>query len=256
MNVQLRYLIMMIVLCIAMVAPVSTTSSTEVYPHNGLEPGSYLAGKAAGSRIILLGDHHKNQQLHSFIINTLPYLVYQSGVDTLFVEIPQRQQAVIDRFLDGQADVEDIEISDIITSRSYTDILSKARDLKMHIVAIDKKDPSPLSRDEWMASHVATYLRDNPLSRGLVLVGERHVLKKLQWTCTNEPSLADYLEHYTPFSIMTWPDATDHLLPVAMEINTLNRMDVKDPTLTALNIDHRLSNDPFADGIILLPKRR
>ena len=251
---QLRYLITAMILCVILFTSRGTTSDIQNHPYKAEDPSSYLVEKARQNRLILFGTHHKNNGIHTLIINTLPDLVSKAGVDTLFVEIPFSQQPVIDRFLRGEARVDEIQISDIIASKSFCEILLKARDLKMNIVAIDKKNPSPLSRDEWMALHVGNYLQEHPDSKGLIKVGERHVLKDIQWVHTNEPSLADHLIMFTPFSVMTWPEATDNALPIAMDINPVYFKDIQDPTLKALNTKPQVSIATSADGIILLPR--
>ncbi len=251
---QLRYIIIAMILCVILFTTVGTTSDIQNQPYVTEDPSSYLVQKAQENRLVLFGTHHKNSGIHSLILNTLPELVAKAGVDTLFVEIPVCQQPAIDRFLKGEAPVDDIQISEIIASSTYKEILLRARELKMNIIAIDKNDPSPLSRDEWMARHVGSYLNDHPDSKGLIKVGERHVLKGIQWAHTDEPSLADHLKMFTPFSVMTWPDGTDSTLPIAMDINPLDFQGVKDPTLKALNTKPEVSIATTADGIILMPR--
>jgi hypothetical protein len=238
------------------IASIGISSGNPYNFDNAVDPGRYLVEKASQNKLILIGTHHKNPNIHNLIIDSLPELVDISGIDTLFVEISYRQQHVINSFLKGEADAGDILISNIIASESYHQILSKARDLKMKIIAIDNNDPSSLTRDEWMAVNVATHLHGNPQSKGLVIVGERHILKNIEWLCMKEPSLADFLQMYTPFSVMTWPEAIDHYLPVAMDVTSHRIKGIKDPTLMALNTKSELSIETVADGIILLPKSK
>jgi uncharacterized iron-regulated protein len=238
------------------IASVGISSSNQKISDNATDPGTYLVEKASQNKLILIGTHHKNPNIHNVIIDSLPELVNTSGIDTLFVEISYRQQHVINSFLRGEADVEKIMISNIIASDSYHQILTKARDLKMKIIAIDNNDPSSLTRDEWMAINIATYLHGNPRSRGMVIVGERHILKNIEWLCMKEPSLADFLKMYIPFSVMTWPEAIDHYLPVAMDVTPNKFKGIKDPTLMALNTKSEVSIETAADGIILLPRTK
>lgn len=238
------------------IASVGISSSNPNFSENAKDPGTYLVEKASQNKLILIGTHHKDSNIHNVIIDSLPELVNISGINTLFVEISYRQQHVINSFLRGEADVREIRISNIIESESYHQILSKARDLKMQVIAIDNNDPSSLTRDEWMAVNLATYLHGNPDSRGMVVVGERHILKNIEWLCLREPSLADFLEMYTPFSVMTWPEAIDYNLPVAMDVTPSKFRHIKDPTLMALNTKSEVSIETAADGIILLPKTK
>lgn len=247
---------MIIVLCLVMVTSVGITSSNEDHILNGLEPGSYLVEKASTNRLVLIGTHHKNTHIHNVIIHSLPALVATAGVNTLFVEIPTSQQQAIESFCRGDAGVEVIEVCEIIASPSYREILLKARSLGMEIIAIDASGPFSITRDEWMARRVTAYLEEHPQSKGLIIAGQRHVLKDIQWTHVIEPSLADHLDNYTAFSVITWPDALDNLLPVALDINPSYFAGIKDPTLMAMNTDPQVSLATAADGVIFMPKHR
>lgn len=254
MKTHLRYSIIVIVLCAMLFSTVGTTSSTQHYSQKAEDPGSYLLEKAQKNRIVLVGTHHKNISIHNLIINTLPSLVSTAQMNTLFVEISSSQQKAIDLFSEGKSGVETIKVCDIIASDSYRKILLKARELGMDIVAMDATVPNRITRDEWMSQRVMEYLGEHPGAKGLVIVGKRHVLKNIQWRHTKEPSLADYLKDYAVCSIITWPEALDNMLPVAMDIDPFYFEGVKDPTLMVMNTDPKVSLATAADGVILMPK--
>ena len=256
MKTQLRYLIIAMVLCVMLFSTVGTTSGIQLYPHKAEDPGSYLLEKALMNRIVLVGTHHKNISIHNLIINTLPSLVNTAQMNTLFVEISSSQQKAIDLFSEGKAGVETIEVSNIIASDSYRQILLKARELGMDIIAMDAVLPNQITRDEWMSHRVIEYMDKHPGAKGLVVVGKRHVLKDIQWKHTKEPSLADYLKGYGVCSVITWPEALDDMLPIAMDINPFYFEGVKDPTLMVMNTDPAVSLATAADGVILMPKSR
>jgi len=239
-----------------MIAPAGISSSNEDHTLSCFEPGSYLADKARANRIVLIGKHHKNIHIHNLIIHSLPALVATAGISTLFVEIPSSQQEAINRFCKGDEGVETIEVCDIIESPSYREILLKARSLGMKIIAIDAPVPCSITRDEWMARRVKAYLEEDPQSKGLVLAGQRHVFKGLQWVHVIEPSLADHLESYGVFSVITWPNAIDNLVPVAMDINSSYFSGVRDPTLMAMNITEQVCLATAADGVIFMPRNQ
>ena len=254
MKTHLRYSIIAVVLCVMLFSTVGTTSSTHNYPQKTEDPGSYLLQKAQKNRIVLVGTHHKNISIHNLIINTLPSLVSTAQMNTLFVEIPSSQQKAIDLFCEGKAGVETIGVCTIIASDSYRQILLKARELGMDIVAMDAEVPNRITRDEWMSLRVIEYMEDHPGAKGLVIVGKRHVLKDIQWRHTTEPSLADYLKEYGVCSIITWPEALDNIHPVAMDVDPFYFEGVKDPTLMVMNTDDKVSLSTAADGVILMPK--
>jgi len=248
--------IMIIVLCLVLVGLAGITSSNSDHVLSGLEPGSYLVEKADKNRLVLIGTHHRNIPIHDLIIRSLPALVADAGVNTLFVEIPASQQEAIDRFVSNETGVESIEVCEIISSPSYREILLRARSLGLEIIAMDAPGPSGITRDEWMARHVIAFLEDHPHAKGLIIAGQRHVLKDVTWSHVIEPSLADRLDNYTAFSIITWPDAHDEPLPFALDTNPLCFAGVKDPTLMAMNTTEQVSLATAADGVIFMPKNR
>jgi uncharacterized iron-regulated protein len=218
----------------------------------GKNPASYIADKLASHRLILLGTQHNNEQIHGLIFDILPGLVKESGVNTLFVEISSNQQPVIERFKKGICPVEDININKIIASQAYLKILVKAQDLGMDIIAIDNGENKQINRDQWMASCVLNYLTFHPSTKGLVIVGNRHVLKNVKWTYGGDSSLADYLKPMKTFSVVSWPGAIEGGLPVALDIDRQVFLGVKDPTLMCMNILPQTSLATSADGVIFL----
>ncbi len=253
---QQRCCIMIIAFCLVLFASAGITSSNSDHVLRGLEPGSYLVEKAGVNRLLLIGTHHKNIHIHHLIIQSLPALVADAGINTLFVEIPTSQQEAIERFMSNDAGVETIEVCEIIASPSYREILLKARSLGMNIIAMDSPGPFDITRDEWMARHVTAYLEDHPQAKGLIIAGQRHVLKGIKWNYVTEPSLADHLEAYAAFSVITWPDAHDEVLPFALDINPSQFAGIKDPTLMAMNTREQVSLATSADGVIFMPRSR
>ena len=227
----------------------------ELASSNGKNPASYLAEKAASHRLILLGTRHDNKQIHDLIFDILPGLVKESGITTLFVEIPSHQQGVIERFRKGLCPASDIKIHEIIDSRTYLKIIARAQDLGMDIIAIDNDENGQITRDQWMASRVFDYLALHPGSKGLVIVGNCHVFKNVEWAHDGHPSMADYLQSLKPFSVVMWPGAIERGLPVALDIDYHTFLGLKDPTLTCMNILPQTCLATSADGVILLPDR-
>ncbi len=103
-----------------------------------------------------------------------------------------------------------------------------------------------------MASRVSDYLAIHPGSKGLVIVGNCHVFKNVEWAYDGHPSMADYLKPQRPFSIVMWPGAIERGLPLALDIDHLTFLGLKDPTLTCMNILPQTCLATSADGVILL----
>lgn len=249
-----RYHIIGFVFCFVLMGNMDMTLSKAYALDIADNPTAYLVSKAREKKLVLIGTHHRNIYIHNVITKSLPFLIKEAGINILFVEIPTSQQQLINLFCAQKLNVDSIGISDIVTSPSFKEVLNQARSLGMTIIAIDTEVPSPVSRDEWMAKQVSSYLEEHPKGKGIVVVGARHVLKGLEWVCTDSPSLADYLKDLDTFSVVPWPDAADTNLPVAMDISTVNFGGVRMPLLSSMNVRPHVSLVSAADGIILLPK--
>jgi hypothetical protein len=221
---------------------------------SGRNPASYLVEKAASHRLILLGTQHKNKKIHDLICDILPHLVKEAGITTLFVEIPSTQQPIIERFKKGLCPANDICINQIIASQEYLDIIVKAKDLGMDIIAIDNDENNQITRDQWMASIVSGYLSAHPSMKGLVMVGNYHVYKNVTWATGENPTLADYLKPLNPFSVVMWHGAIEKGLPLALDTNTQAFQGIKDPTLLCMNVHSKTCLATSADGVIFIPE--
>lgn len=218
----------------------------------GQKPSSYLYEKARRNRLILVGTLHSNNGVQNLIAQSLPGLARTGGVNTLFVEIPSDQQPAIDRFLAGSAAVDEIRMWPIIATDAYFRLISKARDLGLDIVAIDNNSDHSIPRDTWMAQRVSEYLNAHPETRGMIVVGNRHVLKNVPWACGKGKTLADNLAGYRPFSVIIWPGSMGSSESAGLDIDPDSFSGVKDPTLNCINAETDLSLPVVADGIILM----
>jgi hypothetical protein len=222
----------------------------------GQKPSSYLYEKARRNRLLLVGTQHSNNGVQNLITQSLPGLVSMGGVNTLFVEIPSDQQPVIDRFMEGAATIQDIRMWPIIATDAYRQLIIKARDLGLDIVAIDNNTDTSVPRDTWMAQRVTEFLNANPEARGMIVVGNRHVLKNVRWTCGRSRTLADNLSGFKPFCVIIWPGSMDSAEPVGLDLDPAHFDGVKDPTLNCINLEPDISLPTVADGIILMPKEQ
>lgn len=251
---QLRYFIMGLVFFLVILGNKDLRLNTAYSLEVADNPTAYLVGKAREKRIVLIGTHHRNAFIHNLITSSLPSLVKDAGINTMFVEIPTSQQQVINQFIAGKLGVESIRISEIVTSPSFQEVLKQAQILNMAIIAIDTEIPAPISRDEWMSKQVITYMQEHPKDKGIIVVGARHVLKGVEWSYSHAPSLADYLKEYSIFSVVPWPDAPETNLPIAMDITPVRFGGVRVPLLNSMNIQSHVSLASVADGVILLPR--
>lgn len=221
--------------------------------NNGADATAYLVDKATTYPLVMVGTHHRNAIIHDTIIDALPDLKRRTGLNTVFMEIPASEQETIDRFSLGLARVDEIHVWEILKSPSYNRILEKARDLELNIVAIDRPRGEKGSRDAWMSRQIYDHLKEHPGTRSVVIVGERHVLKNIQWKNFTEPSLADYLAPTRCCSIITWPEAIEEISPRAIDVDYWAFKGVRDSTLETMNIEDDVCIANTTDGIIFMP---
>lgn len=251
--------IMYLFLCIAALFGMGSKAGPELQTlisDKGKTPSSYIVEKAISHRLILLGTRHDSRLANSLISEILTGLAKQAGVNALFVEIPSSQQNAIDRFSQGDGQVQDIKIPGIIASQEYLKILATAKDLGMHIIAIDTDNSAHGSRDEWMASCISEYLDKHPGFKGLVVVGNCHVYKNVGWAHEGCQTLAEKLLSLKPFCIIMWPGALEKGAPVALDIEHQAFLGLKDPTLMCMNVLPDTCLSTTADGVILLGNDR
>jgi uncharacterized iron-regulated protein len=86
------------------------------------------------------------------------------------------------------AGVNDIQIHTQIDYPEYRNLFCVLRSLDPNKtptpIALDlpkSKYKEPISRDEWMAKSIEIIFQKNPNAKMLVVVGDLHILKKLDW---------------------------------------------------------------------------
>jgi hypothetical protein len=115
-------------------------------------------------------------------------VLHNSGVTHIGLEIASDQQGKIDQFMKTGAGLNDIQIHSLIDCPEYKNILSILKALdpnkRPNPVALDlpkSKYSGEINRDEWMARSIAGVFKKNPNAKMIVVVGNNHVLKKLEW---------------------------------------------------------------------------
>jgi len=157
------------------------------YNRNCDDPQAYLLEKLNSHEIVFLGTRHKKPPILKFISGLIPKL-HNSGVTHIGLEITSGQHYKINKFIKTGAGLSDIQIHPQIDCPEYRNLLNALRALDPNKrptpIAIDlpkSKYNEPISRDEWMAKSVSKIFQQNPNVKMLVIVGNNHVLKKLDW---------------------------------------------------------------------------
>jgi hypothetical protein len=122
-----------------------------------------------------------------FISDLIPNLK-ESGVTHIGLGIASDQQNTINNFINTGAGFSDIQIHPQIDCPEYRNLFTVLKNLdpnqRPSPIAIDlpkSKYDESISRDEWMARSIAKILQKNPNAKMLLVVGNNHVLKKLDW---------------------------------------------------------------------------
>jgi hypothetical protein len=147
-----------------------------------------------------LGTRHKRDPILQFISDLIPTL-HDAGVSHIGLEICSDQQDNIDHFIETGSSIADIKIHPQIDRPGYRDLLkhiqSLDKDKRSDVVAIDlpKSQYGQMSRDEYMVESIVGIFGNHPGAKVLVVVGNNHVLKKLDWQ-VHVPSKTESIRSY------------------------------------------------------------
>jgi hypothetical protein len=177
------------------------------------DPQSYILEKLKTHHIVFLGTTHKKSAILQFLSELIPAL-YDAGVTHIGLEIAFDQQAKIDNFIQTGNKLTDIRIHPRIDCPGYRNLLIKLATIDSSIrpktIALDLPTPKyrvKISRNKWMAGTIMKVFHKNPKAKILVVVGNLHVLKVLNWkdqVRNKHKSIYGYLKNMIPeFRIFT-----------------------------------------------------
>ena len=151
------------------------------------DPRSYVLEKLKSHNIVFLGTIHRRQPILKFLSDLIPYL-HEAHVTHIGLEICSDQQDRIDSFIQTGSGLHDIALHLQIECPEYRNLLNTirrlGRDERPDILALDLPKSmyrKGINRDEWIAGSIAKVLYRNPNAKVLVLIGNLHVLKKIEW---------------------------------------------------------------------------
>jgi len=150
-------------------------------------PQAFILEKFENHDIVFLGTTHKKPAILKFLLKLIPAL-HDAGVTHIGLEITSNQQAKIDNYIQTSKGLSAINIHSQIDCPEYRNLLIKLATLYPNIrpkpIALDlptSKYREKISRDKWMAGSIAKVFCKNPKAKMLVVVGNLHVLKVLNW---------------------------------------------------------------------------
>jgi len=174
---------------------------------------SYILEKLKAHHIVFLGTTHKKPAILKFLSEHIPAL-HDAGVTHIGLEITSDQQARIDNSIQTEKKLANIQLHSQIDCPEYRNLLIKLITINPNIrpktIALDlptSKYRGKISRDKWMAGSIMQVFHKNPKAKMLVVVGNLHVLKVLNWqdkVPNQHKSIYEYLKSMMPeFRIFT-----------------------------------------------------
>jgi hypothetical protein len=170
-------------------------------------PQSYVIEKLKSYDIVFLGTRHKKEAILKFVAGLIPHL-HEAGTTHLGLEICSDQQDNIDSFLQTGNGLSNIELHPQIDCAKYRNLFTTIRSLdkseRPALVALDLPKSMyqrEINRNRWMARSIVKIFRRNSNAKVLVVVGNLHVLKKIEWKNTvpnPHGSIRSYLNRLTP----------------------------------------------------------
>ena len=175
-------LLISLIFLILFISKAVDASGLDLHKH----PQSYVLQKLKSHDIIFLGTTHKKGAILKFAAGLIPHL-HKTGTTHLGLEISSDQQDKIDSFVQTGNGLDDIEVLPQIDGPEYRSLFTTIRSLdkskRLTVVALDlprSMYQGKINRDEWMARSIAKIFHRNPNAKVLVMVGNLHVLKKIE----------------------------------------------------------------------------
>lgn len=166
------------------------------------EPSALLLDEIKNHDVLLLGTRHHSQPILDFISALLPKLS-KAGVTHIGLEIESDQQIIMDRLIKQGRGLTNIDISPIIDCPAYRNLFTVIQAHNLKPIALDLPRSmwkSAFTRDQWMAELISKLFDRQPEAKMVVVVGNLHVIKKVEWinTNNNETFIRGYLTKYRP----------------------------------------------------------
>jgi len=202
-NILSKFYFSILLAALIVIPQNSQTADFPIHHH----PQSYVLNKLKSNNIVFLGTRHKQPPILNFV-SELITMLRDSGVTHIGLEIASGQQEEIDQFMKTGAGLNEIQIHSQIDCPEYRNLFNMLRGLdpdKRPIpIALDfpkSKYGDKFNRDEWMARSITGVFKSNPNAKILVVVGNNHVLKKLDWqdhVISKHRSIREFLYELNP----------------------------------------------------------
>jgi hypothetical protein len=176
-------------LLLLLLVPISVIPKTSCAECLDIQKGPqlYVLDQLRSNDIVFLGTTHRRQPILKFLSDLIPAL-HEAQVTHLGLEVCSDQQDRIDSFLQTGRGLKDIGLHLQMECPEYRNIFTTIRSLgrakRPAVLALDLPKSMyrrETNRDKWMASSIDRVFYRNPNAKMLVVVGNLHVLKKIEW---------------------------------------------------------------------------
>lgn len=198
-----RHLLLLLIVPILVISKVACAGRFNIQK----DPQSYVLEKLKSHDMVFLGTTHRRQPILKFLSDLIPHL-HEAEVTHLGLEICSDQQDRINSFLQTGSGLENIALHFQIECPEYRNIFTTIRGLgqakRPAVLALDLPKSmyqGEINRDEWMAGCIARIFHRNPNAKILVVIGNLHVLKKIEWkdkVSNPHGFVRSYLNELTP----------------------------------------------------------
>jgi len=171
------------------------------------DPAGYIIEKFQSHEILFIGTRHKRQPILK-LLSDLIFRLHDAGISYIGLVIGSDQQNEIDHYLETGIGLGSIVIHPQIDCFAYSNILKRIWMLdkvkRPGVIAIDLPKSGyggKMGRDRSMAESIARVLQDAPGSKMLVITGNNHILKRLNWqdhVPNKTGSIRSYLDASAP----------------------------------------------------------
>ena len=143
----------------------------------------FLLERLPGHDAVFLGTRHRRPRLLAFV-GDLVATLSRTGLTHVALEIASDQQPALDRFMAGRGRLSEIRIDPNIDCAAYRALLERIRAAGVGALAMDLPQDrwsAAQGRDRWMARRLAGLFARSAGTRVLVVAGNLHALKRIQW---------------------------------------------------------------------------
>ena len=175
-----------------LILTIALSISYKSYGQNGNLSLKSLMGS---NQILIIGESYGQPESAQFLTEKVTEHLENGACLKVGLEIPSDQQETLDRAMNGEVSISDVQIDNVIDHDNYREMLvSFSEQIKagkcLSVYAIHPPSSMPISNDAWMEQEVVKLIDDQPI---VLLVGNKHAVKDFKSTENDSKLLAQRL---------------------------------------------------------------